>query len=142
MRKQLPWFKVYPEDWLADGVTLFLTPAQRGVFISLLAVAHCNPNPGTIQAAPGTPYEPAILARRCRCKQSLLTATLTKLEQVGKVTQDEEGIHITSWLEDQEGIQLDFDGKPHLPKGGKRGKGISSDPDKFIKGKYGHMVKR
>ena len=120
MRKQLPWFKVYPEDWLADGVTLFLTPAQRGVFISLQAVAHTCPDRGTIQAAPDQPYEPATLARRCRCKLNLLTATLNRLEQVGKITRDHEGIHIANWLEDQEGIQPPLPGIGDHTKAPKR----------------------
>ena len=142
MRKQLPWFKVYPEDWLADGVTLFLSPAQRGVFISLQAVASTSPNRGTIQAAPGRPYETATLARRCRCKQGLLTATLNKLEQVGKIIQDGEGIHITNWEEDQEGGQYDLEGKPHPPQGRKIGKVDTADPNRFTQGKYGNMVAR
>lgn len=140
MRKQLPWFKVYPEDWLADGVTLFLTPAQRGVFISLQAVASTSPNRGTIQASPGTPYEPTTLARRCRCKINLLTATLNRLEQKGKITRDSEGIHIIGWQDDQEGVQLDLEGKPHPPQIKKRGRPVSDDPDKFKKGKYSHMI--
>jgi hypothetical protein len=142
MRKQLPWFKVYPEDWLADGVTLFLSPSQRGVFISLIAIASTSPIRGVIQAAPGTPYEPSILARRCRCKQSLLTITLKKLEGVGKITQDSEGIHIIDWEEDQEGGQYDLEGKIHQPKSGKRGRPDTRDPDKYTKGKLGHMVNR
>jgi len=140
MRKQLPWFKVYPEDWLADGVTLFLSPAQRGVFISLQAIASTSPNRGIIQAAPGTPYPPAILARRCRCKQGLLTTTLNRLQEVGKITIDAEGIHIKNWNEDQEVGQFDLEGKIHLPQRKKKGKVDTTDGQKFQAGKYGHVV--
>jgi len=121
VRKQLPWFKVYPEDWLADGVTLFLTPAQRGVFISLQALASTSPSRGIIQAAPGRPYEPSTLARRCRCKQNLLTATLNRLEEIGEITRDEEGIHITGWKDDQATPDIEGRAKDKRGKGPPKG---------------------
>lgn len=142
MRKQMPWFKVYPEDWLADGVTLFLTPAQRGVFISLQAVASTSPDRGTIQASPGTAYEPATLARRCRCKLNLLTGTLNKLELVGKITRDQEGIHIIGWEDDQEPPDKEHKAEGKTGKGKKKDEPPEDPNAKYIKGPYGKNVRR
>ena len=142
MRKQLPWFKAYPEDWLANGMTLFLSPAQRGVAISLWSLSHVSPTPGVIQAAPGKPMKTETICLRCRCKPALLNSTLELLKEEGKITISEEGIFFPHWQEDQEGTQLGMDGQEHPARQAKKRRQPSEDPNKYIKGKYGHMVQR
>jgi len=142
VRKKMTWFKVYPEDWLANGLAVFLSLAESGVFLRLQCAAANSPNRGTIQMAPGTPYPPETLARKLRVKRNILTKTLNKLERIGRVTQDGEGIHITNWLEDQPTVQPPLPGLGNHAKVPKKRHEPDQDPDKFVKGKYGHMVKR
>jgi len=105
VRKQMSWFKIYPEDWLANGLAVFLSLAESGVFVRLQCAASNSPTRGTIQMAPGEPYPSETLARKLRVKKSILTKTLNKLEKIGRITQDRDGIHITNWLQDQGGVQ-------------------------------------
>lgn len=53
-----PWFSFYAADWLADGVVMAMTPAERGVYIQLLAIQWRE---GSIPAHKGTLYRLAGL---------------------------------------------------------------------------------
>jgi hypothetical protein len=169
------WIKLYLSDWLDDGFTSFLSPAQMGVAAKLWALAGRMKDQGIIRKRPGVPFTLAELSLRLKFRQVLVKGTLAKLEDYGFIITDRTGIHWTHWDEDQPVYnpvasrrQLPPDHKPpeelsserlvkqaeldsKLPKREliklssqrqQAAQAYKDDPDKFIKGKYGHMVRR
>lgn len=57
MKVRRPWFKFYAGDWLSDRRVALMTPAQKGVYIDLLAMCWQE---GSI---PADPVELAFLLR-------------------------------------------------------------------------------
>ena len=152
MRKQYPWFKVYSLDLLANGLSTYFTDAEVGVYYKLYAAAAISSTPGLIALDANDPRDLKALAQRLHTRKSFLTTTIAKLQRKGKLNQNEEGIHITAWRLDQEGVQPPLPGvgdHARVPKRGRQEKGEAppdiwsgdQDPDKYAKQKHGHMVK-
>lgn len=74
-----PFIKFYPSDFLAG--TSGLSPAERGVYITLLCLIYEHDGP--IQR------DDARLARRCGSPKAAFVRTLDGLIAEGKITQDE-----------------------------------------------------
>jgi len=79
------------------------------------------------------PYPHSYIAHELHIPVELLERTLDKCIKEGRITEDEHGIHITNWVAYQSEYERQ---KPY------RQKAEEQDPDKFIKGRYGHMVQR
>lgn len=75
-----PFIKFYPSDFLAG--TSGLSPAERGVYITLLCLIYEHDGP--IQR------DDARLARRCGSPKAAFVRTLDGLIAEGKITQDED----------------------------------------------------
>lgn len=95
------WIKLYMSDWLDDGFTSFLTPAQLGVAAKLWALAGRMKVQGIICKKPGNPYTLAELSQRLHFKPNLVNTTLGKLEDYGFTLTDPNGIHWVHWNTDQ-----------------------------------------
>ncbi|GAI60401.1 unnamed protein product [marine sediment metagenome] len=99
MRRE--WIKLYMADWLDNGFTSFLTPAQLGVAAKLWALAGRMSTQGVIKKRPGAPFTLNELSARLHFDKNLVKATLGKLEDYGFIIVDPEGIHWTYWDKDQ-----------------------------------------
>lgn len=73
-----PFIKFYPSDFL--GGTSGLSPAERGVYITLLCLMYESDGP--------IARDDARLARRCGAPKAAFIRILDALIDVGKVTQD------------------------------------------------------
>jgi len=95
------WIELYLSDWLDDGFTSFLSPAQMGVAAKLWALAGRMKDNGIIRKRPSVPFTLAELSLRLKFGQALVKGTLAKLEDFGFTVTDDIGIHWTHWDEDQ-----------------------------------------
>ncbi|MEI4473550.1 YdaU family protein [Frigidibacter sp. MR17.24] len=72
---ETPWVKFYASDWLAG--TSGLTSAERGVYITLIALIYENEGP--------IAYDEARLARRCGCPKAAFAKAFRGLCSEGKM---------------------------------------------------------
>lgn len=76
------WIKFYPSDWLNGTVTL--TPVERGVYITLIALMYDQEGP--------LENVPRILSRRCGMTVAQFNAVLESLIEQGKLTLEDGSI--------------------------------------------------
>lgn len=127
------WVKLWVTECLEGSIRYQLEPSERSVWYDLILFAALGSPPGHICDRDQRSLPHQFIANRLNVTLELLEITLTKCLDEGRVTEDEQGIHITNW----ERYQSEYERqKPY------RGKQASTDPDRFIKGKYGHMVQR
>lgn len=130
-----PWFKVYSHKVLAGSIRFDLSPAERSVWFDLLSFANESPVRGIVCASKGIPFPLAYLASVLQVPLELIENTLAKCKAEGRISEDGRGIIITHW-EDYQAPYTGREGK-QLPLSD-----ATPDPDKYIKGAYGHMVQR
>lgn len=73
---EFPWFRFFPQDWLAG--TSDLSAAERGVYITLLAVIYDRGGP--------IPRNDVSLGRRCGLPKAGFVRALESLIEAGKLT--------------------------------------------------------
>jgi len=127
------WVKMYVNECLEGTIRFDFTPAERGVWYDLILLAGRCRTAGTISANENTPYPHSYIAGLLNINQDLLEQVLEKCKQSDRVTEDGSGIHLVNWAHYQSEYQRQ---KPYRQK--KQGE----NPDKYIQGKYGHMVHR
>lgn len=113
-----------------------LTSAQRGIWNDLIDLAKLSRvKPGLIAAGPGMKYPHQYIAGLLNVPIDLLEDALKVLEDTKRIHENSNGIEIVNWKK----YQTDYDRqKPYR----EAKKAEEPDPDKFIKGKLGHMVQR
>jgi len=127
------WIKVWVQESLTGTMRFDFTPAERGVWYDLLILAGNCRLEGIIAAGPGKPYPHHWIAGTLNIPQELLEVTLGKCQESQRINENSDGIHILNWAR----YQSEYDRqKPY------RQKNKDEDPDKYTKGKYGHMVKK
>jgi len=131
--------KIYRKSWPYDNLfgTLRheLDSAQRGVWNDLIDLAKLGRvRPGLIAPNDKTAYKHEWLAAFFNIPLDLLNTTLKRLEETGRIIENGNGIEIVNWHL----YQTEYDRqRPYRQK-----KSENDDPDKYIKGKYGSIVKR
>jgi len=141
-RRDKYYIRVYAYDWLLNGITKALTKAEQLCWLrlQLLSVNH-NPA-GSLPIAPDPEHPFDELAFSIHSRPSTVESAIKKLALRGKVSLTDTTIIITNWGKEQPELQTRFPGKDwDKTKGSKTGQ-PDEDPDKFVKGKYGHMVRR
>ena len=91
------WIKLYPIECLNGSIRYQLTSEERGTWYDLLNFAAICTNHGTISDRDNRPYPHNFIANRLNISVQLFETTLTKCIDEGRVTEDEQGIHITNW---------------------------------------------
>lgn len=132
-RRKLPWFKMFAYEFLHGSISYQCNDAEQNIWTKLLAL--CRLCGGYIIADhDGNPFPHSFIAHEFHITKEFLDSTLEKFRKQGRITEDEDGIHILNWkkYQDEYGRQ-----KPYREK-----KKQNEDPNKFVKGKYGHMVRR
>lgn len=130
-----PWIKLYPIDCLQGSIRYQLEPDERGVWYDLLNFAAICIVPGIISDKDNRPYPHSFIANRLNINVELLEKTLAKCEEEGRINEDDNGIHITNWKDYQSEYERQ---KPYR----ETKKQKEQDSDKYIKGKYGRIIKR
>ncbi len=72
------WFVIHSKGWLTGSIRAQLTPAERGVWADLLALANESRIEGVVCMAKGIPYEREYLADILRIPVDLLNSTIDK----------------------------------------------------------------
>lgn len=123
------WIKLWPDDWLKGSIRFDLNSEERGVWVDLLALAGNCRQDGIISANQSTSYPHSYIAGILNIPEQLLDHVLEKCKQSGRISENEHGIKITNWGK----YQSEYDRqKPYRQK--------KIDPEKYKKGKYGHLV--
>jgi hypothetical protein len=128
------WIKLYPLECLEGSIRYQLEPDERGVWYDLLNFSALCSTPGTISDNDSRPYPNEYIANRLNIPLDLLMRTLAKCVAEGRVQENGTGLHITNWSAYQSEYQRQ---KPYRDK--KKGEG---DPERYFKGKYGHLAQR
>lgn len=128
------WIKIWTRQCLQGSIRFDFSPAERGVWYDLLVLAgHCIQD-GIISMSNGVAYPHSWIAVNLNIPRKLLETVLAKCQAAGRITEDETGIRITNWKEYQSEYERQRKYRQQPTK--------DTDPDKYVKGKYGHMVWR
>ena len=125
------WYKVFPMEDLFGEIRYRLSPAERGVWYDLRNLAGISAVPGVVCDDLTKAHPHKYLAYLMNVQIALVENTLKKITDMGLCTEDKTGIHIPHWEERQSEYDRQ---KPY------RETKKEVDPDKFVRGKYGHMV--
>ncbi len=90
---QYTWFRVYNEI-RTDSKIRRLTPAERWVFIGLMCLANEGRERGTIELAPGMPYETPEIADGMGVSVEIVKETLEKAEKLNMIECRPDGVII------------------------------------------------
>lgn len=123
------WIKLWSSEWLKGSIRFDFTAEERGVWADLLALAGNCRQDGLISANETTPYPHSYIAGILNITVDLLEQVLDKCGKSGRINENEHGIEITNWGK----YQSEYDRQKSY-----RQKNI--DPEKYKKGKYGHLV--
>lgn len=99
------WVKLHINGMLNGSVRYQLKPDERATWVDLLCFAGLGAEPGTISDNDLRPYPHKFLANRFNITAKLLESTINKCIQEGRITEDEQGIHITNWPDYQSEYQ-------------------------------------
>ena len=126
------WIKLFCYQRLHGSVAYQLSEAEQSVWDKLLCFAGLCGLEGTIADNDYRPFPHSFVAHELHTPESLLDQVLNKCKEEGRISEDDRGIHITNWA----AYQSEYDRqKPSRDK--KR-----DDPNKYVDGPMGHMVRR
>lgn len=132
-RSRMTWVKIYVTGWLHGSIRWQLSPDERGVWADLIVLAGQCLAGGKICDNDGNAFPREYIANQLNIPLELLDRTLAKCRHEGRIDDRDDVIVLTNWKAYQSEYERQ---KPY------RAKQDSTDPNKYIKGKYGHMVKR
>ena len=95
--KRRKWIKIYPVECIDGSIRYQLQPDERSVWYDLLNFAAICNNDGVIADRDKRPFPVEFVANRLNISKELLERSLKKSEEEGRITVDEQGIHITKW---------------------------------------------
>ncbi len=127
------WIKIYCDRWLR-GTLRDDPPWIRGIWIDLLALAGDSPfsDRGVIQVSAQIGFTDEQIASILKVSASEWLEAKQRLMEVDRISVDgSNAITITNWKVYQSEYERQ---KPY------RKTGPEEDPDKYTKGKYGHLV--
>ena len=127
------WVKMWVNECLEGSIRFDFTSAERGIWYDLILMAGRCRTPGVISANEQSPYPHKYIAGMLNVDIELLESTLVKCKASGRITENDSGIELVNWGHYQSEYQRQ---KKY------RDKKSEEDPDKYIKGKYGHRVQR
>lgn len=96
-KRRRQWIKLWTAESLRGSIRFDLTPAERGVWYDLLAMAGESRTSGIIQATEGVAYPRPWLAQTLNISLELLNQTLDKLEKTERVKLNGDCIHIVNF---------------------------------------------
>lgn len=99
-RPQRPWFRFYVEA-VTDAKLRRFTPAQRWLWVCVLAAARESPISGLLMLPPDVPMMASDLARMSDLSERVVKTTLTDFERLGMVTDGPSGWEVLHWKERQ-----------------------------------------
>ena len=126
------WVKLFITGWLHGSIRWQLEADERGVWADLIALAGECGKDGKICDHDDRPYPRDYIAGQLNISPELLDRTIAKCQAEGRINDNNDMIVITNF----QVYQSEYERQKQY-----RGK-KEEDPNKFIKGPYGDMVKR
>lgn len=134
--KKRGWVK-FTKSWLTSSINYRMEMSEQLVFSKLIVMAdEYGPVPGLISDNDFRAMPHDYLAHLACCPVEMLEATLEKGLKDGSIFENGHGIFVTHF-DDYQFTEYDR----QLPYRQAK-KQRDESPDKYIKGKYGHVVKR
>lgn len=122
------WIKSWIQEELHGPDEQDFTPAERYVWHGLKLLAGKGDPEGTISRSLRS------ICKDLNISHCLLEWTLRICRDTGRIQETDQGIVIVNWFTDQQQLNKDkVRGNGHQE---------NNDPNKYIKGKYGHIVRR
>ena len=132
-RGKMTWVKFHITGWLHGSIRWQLEADERGVWADLIVLAGECLAGGKICDNDGVGYPMPFIANQLNIPLELLGRTVAKCKHEGRLADRDDMLEIVHWTTYQSEYERQ---KPY------REKAKSADPDKYVKGKLGHMVKR
>lgn len=129
-----PWIKLHT-SFLESSVNMTLSPSEQVVFVKLILLAACCTDDGWVCDNNKKPLSRNFIAHRLFVDTTLLESTITKCKEMECLAENGSGLQIVNWKSYQDEYTRQ---KPYREKK----KQEEQDPDRYTKGKYGHLVKR
>ena len=126
------WLKLWAIECLEGSIRWQLDAAERGTWYDLLALARVCGSEGKICDRDERAYPLDFIANRLNIPLELLENTLSKCKDEGRIEVKDGVINIVNWKTYQSEYERQ---KPYRDA-------KKDDPDKYTKGKFGHMVQR
>lgn len=140
-RKPRYWVKLDCQGILHGSINYLLTLEEQALWIKLIAFAEvCGGPPGMVQDNEdrGLPHE--FIAHELHCPVKILDSMLKKMTDDNAIKESGRGVIELVNFPAYQFTEYDRQ-KPYRDKKKEDRTGFE-DSDKYIKGKYGHMVKR
>lgn len=134
-RGKRSWVKLWLTGWLHGSIRWQMSPAERSVWVDLICLAGECGQDGKICDNSGNPYPTEYIANSLNIPLDLLELTIVKCYEFGMIEEGVGIITICNWAR----YQSEYD---RQKKYRDKEKEVSEDPDKYTKGKYGHMVRK
>jgi hypothetical protein len=99
-RQKKPWFRLYVE-MVRDAKLRRLTPAQRWLWVVVLAAARESPEPGWLWLAEGEHLTTDDLAQAAGTRHRETADGLAVMERLGMLTSTDTGWFVTGWWDRQ-----------------------------------------
>jgi len=118
--RDMPWFKMWGNDYINGTTRSELDPAERSVWVDLLALASISPNKGVVALGDNVPYPQKTLADMLKVPLGVLKSSLTKLVKYDKIRIESGVIFIINWDKYQD---TTWDANKYPSQRGSRGVG-------------------
>ena len=99
------WIKLHINGMMNGSVRYQLEPEERATWVDLLCFAGLGVVPGIISDSDLRPYPRSFIANRLNISLDLLEGTLSKCIDEGRISEDDNGIHISNWASYQSEYQ-------------------------------------
>lgn len=132
------WVKLDCHGVLHGSINWLFTLEEQAVFLKLIPMAatYCKV-PGIISDNEGQPLPKDFIAQELHCPLSVLESVIKKGADDNCIKETLNGLQLINF-EHYQFTEYDRQ-RPYR----ERKKAVAQvDPDKFVKGKYGHLVKR
>ena len=124
------WIKVWVQESLTGTLRFECDAGERGVWYDLLILAGNCRQDGIIAAGENKPYPDEWIAGTLNIPMELYRKAKAKFIESGRIEENGMGIKIVNW----EKYQSEYTRQKKYRD--------NDDPEKFTKGKFGHMVKK
>jgi len=91
------WVKLHCDGILNGSIAYQLEEAEQAVWMKLIAFAGVINRDGQISDNDGRPFPRQFIMHRINTTEDHLESTLKKCITEGRITEDEQGLHITNW---------------------------------------------
>lgn len=126
----MTWVKLHITGWLHGSIRWQLEPDERGVWADLIAMAGQALAGGKICDNDGVALPRDYIAGQLNIPLELLDRTIAKCRHDGRLEARDDMLVLTNWRHYQSEYERQ---KKYRHK-------AEDDPEKYTKGKYGHMV--